>query len=464
MSRPRLALIHPRFRYPSGDPPLGLASLAAWVRRELPVQVAIHDGSFQPGLGPVRRFLERFRPDFVGIGSSTLMLPDTLAVAALARERGARVVLGGPHPSLFAAELLDEPSVDAVIRGEGEQSLVALLERWLARAGGPPPAGVSWRAADGRVLHGDDRPPIEDLDHLPLPAWELLDMRRYLRSWGKLDHLRPGLRGANVSAARGCPHRCSFCQPTLRTLFGPRLRQRSPEHLVEELVALRRRYGVEGFWFTDDTFTARPRWTHAFCEAYARAGLKLPWGCTSRADALQPALIDTMADAGLARLGIGLEAASERIREGVYAKGASVEQVREALGHARDRGVHGFVFLMLGAPGERLDEMVETIRTAAALPAHDASFSLCVPLPGTALHARLVERGVPLSSRHRDYDYYARQPFEQGIPPWALRGLQYYGWARFYLEPWRSAALLRALVQPAGWRAQAHRLQRLLPR
>ncbi len=463
MSRPRLALLHPRFRYPSGDHPVGLASLAAWIRHRLPVQVAIHDGSFEPGLDAAQRFLRRYRPDFVGIGASTLMLPDALAVATVAKDLGARVVLGGPHPTLHARELLAEHAVDAVISGEGEQSLAELLERWVGEGSGTPPAGVTWRGPGGRVESGPPRPPIADLERLPLPAWDLLDMRRYMASWGKLDHLRPGLRGVNLSASRGCPHRCSFCQPTLERMFGRRLRQRPPEHIVAELRALHRRYGIEGFWFTDDTFTARPRWTRAFCEAYRASGLGLPWGCTSRADVLDPELLRELADAGLRRLGVGLEAASDRIREGLYAKGTSVVQVREVLAHARKLGVHGFVFLMLGAPGERLVEMLETIHTAASLPAHDASFSLCVPLPGTALHQRLLDDGVALSSCHQDYDYYARQPFEQGLPRWAMRGLQYYGWARFYLEPWRSRALLRALGRPAGWRAQGHRLRRLLP-
>ena len=464
MSRPRLALIHPRFRYPSGDVPLGLASLAAWVRRALPVQVAIHDASFQPGLAPARRFLERYRPDFVGIGASTLMVPDALHIATMAREAGAKVVLGGPHPTLNAEGMLAEHAcLDAVILGEGEQSLVALLECWLQGDGGEPPAGVAWRGPDGQPMLGPPRAPIADLDQLPLPAWELLDMGRYTASWGKLDHLRPGLTGANVCASRGCPHRCSFCQPTLSKLFGRRLRQRSPAHVVSELRELHRRYRVQGFWFTDDTFTARPAWTRTFCRAYRASGLGLPWGCTSRADVLDAELIRTMAEAGMKRLGVGLEAAAERIREGIYTKGTTVEQVNEALAQAKDHGVHGFVFLMLGAPGERLGEMLETIHVAAASPAHDASFSLCVPLPGTALLKRLVDRGIPLSSCHRDYDYYTRQPFQHGLPGWVMRGLQYYGWSRFYLEPWRSRALLHSITRPRAWRAQAHRARRLLP-
>ncbi len=464
MSRPRLALVYPRFRYPSGDPPVGIATLAAWVRHALPVQVAIHDGTFQPGLDPVRRFLDRYQPDYVGIGASTMMLPDALAVAELASARGAKVFLGGPHPTIDPLGLLaDHPDLDAVVVGEGEESLTDLLRAWLEGEGDAPVAGVASRDADGEPLLGPARAPMVDLDRLPMPAWDLLDMRRYLRAWGKLDFLQPGIPGSNVSAGRGCPHRCSFCQPTLTKIFGRRLRLRSPRQLVDELEALHRRHGARGFWFTDDTFTARPDWVRAFCERYRASGLGLPWGCTSRADSLDARLLTTMSEAGLVRLGVGLESAVARIREGVYQKGTSLEQVRTALSLAQERDIHTFIFLMLGAPGETLAEMLETVHAAARLPADDASFALCVPLPGTTLHANIAAEGTPLSHNPRDYDYYGRQPFPSELPLWALRALQRYGWARFYAPPTRWPQLAHLVSHPAGWRALALLLQRLHP-
>ncbi len=468
MRQPRLALVYPRFRYPSGDMPLGIATLAAWIRRELPMRVSLHDATFQPGLAAFVSFLDRAQPTVVGIGASTLMLDDALQLARIAASRGARVVLGGPHPSLHAEQLLRQHgSVHAVVRGEAERSLQALLERWSPGQGGThdlPPAGVTWRDPDGAVRSGPPAPMLDDLDELPHPAWDLLPLRAYLSSWGKLDHLRPGLPGANITAGRGCPYRCSFCQPALKQLFGPQLRLRSPEHLVREMVQLSRRHGAQGFWFTDDTFTARHSWVREFCAAYDASGLGLPWGCTSRADRLDAPLLRRMAASGLARLGIGLESAVERIREEVYDKGISLEQVRTALEQARALGVHSFLFLMLGAPGETVAEMLTTISTAARLPADGASFSLCVPLPGTALHQRLLDQGASLSEDPSHYDYYARQPMRAALPPWALRSLQRYGWARFYLSPQRWRGLLRLAARPAGWRAQAHRLRRIFPR
>ncbi|MBN1336051.1 MAG: radical SAM protein [Deltaproteobacteria bacterium] len=460
----RLTLVHPRFRDPTGDIPLGLATLAAWVRRDLPeVEVALHDGTFSPGISAAAAFFDRNRPDVVGIGTGTLALPDAIAVARCAHARGARVVLGGPHPTLCADDLLRRhPEVDAVVVGEGEESLVDLL-RFGFDAATPPP-GVVGRDGRGHPVHGPPRAPLSDLDRLPHPAWDLLDMPRYLATWGRLDARWPGLPGAAVSASRGCPFHCSFCQPALSRLFGPGLRLRSPGHVVAEVVALRSRHGVRGIWFTDDTFTVHHDWVASFCDAWRASGLDLPWGCTSRADLLDPEILDRMVDAGLASLGLGLESAVDRVRNGIYEKGVSLERIEAAVHHAHARGVHTFLFVMLGAPGERLAEMATTLRTASRLPADDASISLCVPLPGTALRARLEDAGVHLSDDAAHYDYYRAQPFAGTLPPWALRGLQRWGWARFYAVPRRWSALLRRVAHPAGRRGLARHLARLAPR
>ena len=115
-----------------------------------------------------------------------------------------------------------------------------------------------------------------------------------------------------------------------------------------------------------------------------------------------------MAKAGLKKVGIGMESATEHIREGVYNKGVSAEEIAHTVRVAHENGVHTLLFLMLGAPGESRREMMETIEVATALPATEASFSLFVPIPGTALHRKMVEEGYTLSSDYTDYDYYAQ--------------------------------------------------------
>jgi len=459
--RRKLGLVFPRFRYPSGDYPLGLALLAAQLRERLPLDVALLDTSFDPRMERVRAFLDQERPEFLGIALSTLMMPEGLEIGRMAARRGVRVFVGGPQATVGHRALAQQPWLQACVLGEGEGTAVALLDSWL-RGRAEPVAGA-WVRVEGEVRYGPARPFIQDLDQLPLPAWDLLDMERYLRLWGKLDVLRPGLRGANLSAGRGCPFRCAFCQPVLERIFGRQLRLRSPASLVEELRQLRQRFGIEGFWFTDDSFTADRGWALSFAQALRESELDLPWGCTTRAELADEALLDALARAGLRRLGVGLESASTRVREDIYRKGVSLQDVERCLGAARARGIRTLLFLMLGAPGERPRELLDTIRTAARLPADEASFSLFVPIPGSALYEDLRQQGLRLSEDPADYDYYARQPFRGPLANQALRWLQRAAWARFYAQPQRWGQLGRLAASGQGLRSTALKLRRLGP-
>lgn len=436
--------------------------LAAMIQQRLGWSVTVCDTTFDPRLERITAFLEAGRPTYVGIGMSTLMLGEGLAAARAAKALGARVFLGGPHPTVDADGILARPFVDAVVIGEGEDTVIDLLAAWEEGTERPVPGAIV-RAAGGALLRGPARPGIRDLDALPLPAWDLVDMDAYLAAWGQLDSFRPGLRGVNISASRGCPYECSFCQPVLDAMFGKKLRARSPAHVVREIVELQRRYDIEGFWFTDDTFTTNRRWVTEFCRQLQETGLTMYWGCTTRANLIAPDLMRTMADVGLRKIGIGMESAAERIREGVYHKGVSAEAIEHTVRVAHEHGVHTLLFLMLGAPGETRREMVETIEMATRLPANEASFSLFVPIPGTDLHADMVARGYSMSTDYTDYDYYARQPFEHEVPRRELRMLQRWAYLRFYGHPLRWRSVARSASTAQGVHSLARKLLRIVP-
>lgn len=459
---PKLGLVFPRFRYPSGDYPLGLALLAATVERELGVEVAICDTTFDPRLERIAEFYDEERPDFVGIGMSTLMLGEGLAAARLAKERGLPVFVGGPHPTVDPEGVLAHAAVDAVVLGEGEETTVDLVRMLIAgERRGIDGAWVKGR--DGTVHRNDRRRAIRDLDQLPFPAWGRVDMEAYIAAWGQLDSFQPGLRGVNLIASRGCPYECTFCQPVLDAMFGKKLRSRSPARVVEELVELHRRYRIEGFWFTDDTFTTNRRWVLEFCDRLDATGLRLYWGCTTRANLIAPELMARMARAGLRKVGIGMESATERVREQVYRKGVTGPAIEHTVRVAREHGVHTLLFLMLGAPGETVAEMVETIEAATRLPADEASFSLFVPIPGTELHREMVDDGYTMSSDYTDYDYYARQPFDHELPRWQLRLLQRWAYLRFYGHPARWGSVARTASTLNGARSLGRKLLRIVP-
>lgn len=460
--RTKVAFVFPRFRYPSGDYPLGLATLAAWVRERLPVDPVLCDTTFDPRMERVDAFLDAEAPAFVGIGMSTLMLGEGLEVARRAKARGARVFVGGPHPTTDPEGVLHEPAIDAVVLGEGEETTEALLHAWLRGDDGPV-EGAWVRSRDGTIHRGVRRPGLRDLDAAPLPAWDLVDMPAYLAAWGQLDSWRPGLRGVNTIASRGCPFECTFCQPVLDAMFGKKLRSRSPGAVLHELAELRRRYGIEGFWFTDDTFTTNRRWVNEFCDGLRSRRLDLAWGCTTRANLIAPELMKTMADAGLRKVGIGMESATERVRETVYQKGVSAAEIEHTVKVAHAHGVHTLLFCMLGAPDETRREMWETVELATRLPATEASFSLFVPIPGTTLWKRMRDAGVVMSEDYTDYDYYARQPFVGAISRRELRLLQRWAYLRFYSHPARWPSVARSVSTPDGARSLGRKLLRIVP-
>ena len=459
---PSLALIFPRFRYPSGDYPIGIALLAAVVRRGLGWTVHICDTTFSPSIAHIEQFLQEVQPDVVGVGFSTIMLGEALDACRVAKASGHPVFVGGPHPSIAPKELLGNQSIDACVVGEGEQPILELLPMF--HAGKRHAIRGAWvKDPGGHIFEANGRHPVEDLDALPFPAWDLLDMEQYFENWGQLDSVSPGLRGINISAARGCPFSCTFCQPGLDTMFGKKLRQRSPVSLIAELSELKSTYQIEAFWFTDDTFTTNKEWVYGFCDALEEARLRLVWGCTTRANLIPEEMMQRLYEVGLRKLGVGLESATEHIREALYQKGVSINAVIETVHHAHQAGVQTLLFLMLGAPGETRSEMFETIELATQLPASEASFSLLVPIPGTALHDKMKEEGYQLSKDYRDYDYYAKQPFEHQLSRSELRLIQRYAYLRFYTHPHRWKSMGRILSSRKGLRTLRRNIQRITP-
>jgi len=450
MAGRRVALVFPRVRYRAGDPPLGIAYLAAALRRARPDEHRL--------LAAVRSA----SADVVGVFVDSLMVPIARRVAGVARRSGAVVVAGGPHASVAPEQLV--PDFDAVLCGEGELLVPDLVDRALARApfgdlpnlvipgpdGGPPIATVTTPA----------RPVLDDL---PFPAWDLLEMDRYVRLWPYLDCIDVSTPGTDLVGSRGCPWSCTYCQPTLRSLFGRQVRRRSPESIVAEIEALQNAYGVRGVFFHDDTIAAHRRWLLSLCDALGRMEKPVLWGCNSRVDVLDEDLVDAMVTAGMRSIHLGIESGSRRVREDVLDKHVDVDRLVPLLEHLRRRGAHALGFFMLGSPTESVGEMLQTIALASRLRLTEATFSLTSVLPGTRLHDRVsgddrfvlhdghtAVRGAP---EDEPIDYYSARNFEDRTSPVGartLRTLQLGALLAFYGHPYRADYLLRHLTSRRG--------------
>ena len=270
----KIALVFPRTRYPSGQPPLGILSLAAYVRQTTPgVTVEVIDPTFaRHPMDVIRERITHGKFDLVGVSVMTPMLREAVYASQVARQAPGRplVLWGGPHPTVLPEESLAHDCVDVIALGEAEETLRELVERDL------DPQGVDglWFKRDGQIARMAPRMPLQDLGALPYPARDLVDMEAYARAWYSLTAASPELRGTSVIASRGCPFRCTYCQPTLDKLFGKQLRRRPVPHVIGELRELQEVYRLDAFMLEDDTFIAHNGWAIEFAETLRQSGLR----------------------------------------------------------------------------------------------------------------------------------------------------------------------------------------------
>ena len=353
-------------------PSLGLLTLGAYLR-EHGVAVEMVDLTFARSTKPVADRIARFRPEIVGVHTKTLTRTRALEVAALARAGGALSVAGGPDAASATQGYL-EAGFDAVVPGEGEAALADLAGAVHEGSWPQKIAGVAYRER-GRVIRGPPRPFLQNLDDLPLPAWDLIDMEGYLGRWER----KTGERRAAVLTSRGCPFDCSWCsKPT----FGRTFRQQSPARVMEELHSLHARYGVDYVRFCDDVFGIQRSWLDELLTRMEEENLGMKFECLARVDLLKPDLLARMRGVGLQRVYVGVESGSQKMLN-LMNRGTKLAQIERTAEALRREGIRQFWFLMLGYPGETLEDIEATLRLFRRFSPDEYSVSIAVPVPGT---------------------------------------------------------------------------------
>ncbi|MHC4778344.1 MAG: B12-binding domain-containing radical SAM protein [Planctomycetota bacterium] len=358
-------------------PPLGLLYVAAATRKR-GFDVKIVDRSVDHGEVDFTGF------DVVGIHSDTTRIDRAMALAGQAKAAGARVVLGGPHPCFMAEEVLSSGSVDAVVRGEGEESFPDLIEAWASGSDGSDIPGLILPLGDS-VRDTGPRKPILDVDNLPFPARDLLDLARYSRA-------RMGSRAITpLHTSRGCPSGCRFCSST--RFDGAKWRARSSDSVLDEVEHLVKGLGFGAVAFMDDNFTLSPPRVRRICEGILSRGFDVHWWCFSRADTIvrNPEMVRIMAESGAKSIFIGVESPTAAVLSS-YAKGIGPEIAREAVRIVQSNGLDCLASFILGSPEESRRDLRATIRFARELDSDTAQFTLLTPYPGTDLYDELKDK------------------------------------------------------------------------
>ncbi len=428
-------------------PCIGLAYLATILARRGHV-VRVFD-AFALGADDLqmRRALDEFRPDVLGI---SVLTPVAGRIRGLLRELkhrdpGLLIVVGNLHADLFPEEFLDG-AADAVVHGEGEETLPELLDAWAAGGRGDGLPGVSVLSG-GDLVAGPTRPLLTDLDALPMPDWSLLPYRRYrLLPMGTV-----ATPLVSVVASRGCPYRCNYCCLEAQ---GSDYRRRSVRSVVDEIEHDHVRFGVRQVGFMDPIFPLGDRHAIEFSREMIRRGLqnKVSWLSELRTDSVTEEGLSWMARAGCRRLVFGIESGVDGLLE-TAGKSNTIATSRRTIESCRRLGIGTVGLFMLGLPGETPEQTRQTIEFACSLPLDFAKFAVTVPFPGSELFEEMAREGrLP----HRDWEQYTTfNPDAERIvvasdlqSPQELLDSLRFATARFYLRPrliGRQLLQLRAL-------------------
>jgi radical SAM superfamily enzyme YgiQ (UPF0313 family) len=318
--------------------------------------------------------------DLVGFSSTSPLFGITQDVFAYVKKINPKIktVIGGPHPTLDPAGVIDA-GFDFAVMGEGEATILELAQ---ALRGGcwDKVKGIAYRQEDSQVKINDPAPFIQDLDAVPLIDRSLLNYSRYF-TFG-------------IMATRGCPFLCSFCKPMQDKLFGNRIRRRSIKNIVDEIEILHRMDRRKVIYFKDDTLTiCQPDWFRDFGLELKQRNLKLKWGCNARVDTVDREKLEAMKEAGCVGLAFGVESGSQKILD-FYRKGIKVAQTIEAFALCRKLKLQTLAFVMLGAPIETRQDMDQTYALMRRIKPDLWYLFIATPFPGNYLHEYAKQRGI----------------------------------------------------------------------
>lgn len=358
----KVLLIYPNEPVIATKPPLGLMYIAAALRAR-GHQPMIIEGNAKAIIQQFQARQEYQDVDFIGFTGMTSMYKEILKMRDCFHTVDIPLIFGGVHATILPESLLtqNEHLVDYVVRGEGEITMAKIVEGEI-------------QASHDTILQGET---TQNLDELAFPARDLVN-RKYHR------------HSVSMLASRGCPFNCSFCQPTLRKVFGTKVRRRSVENVIDEMNDCWHQFGSRDFEFYDDTFTADKKWVYDFCDRRELKGFT--WKAISRVDMLDFDLLKTMKEAGLTKISLGLESGSQEILNS-YSKGTTVQQNYAAVEMCRKLGIKVHGFFMLGALDETRDSMEQT-KQLARTPGIDTLFvAITTPMPETRLYQQAKAEG-----------------------------------------------------------------------
>ena len=365
-----------RARYPSVWEPTNLMYVSSFIkdRYQDDLQIQILDGYFDSNEEILNKVLDS---DYVGFSGTTPQVPHIFQLSRLVKSKNKdiKTIAGGYGPSLQPFKFLNEPSIDFLVVGEGEQSMLDI---------------ITGKTSSKLV----STPPIMDIDTIPNPDRDSIDLERYI----SIAEREEGRRVTSIMSERGCAFGCTFCaegqfgtiwrkadlkQDKINYERPVRLRGRNPKLVVNEMIEVRDRFDITFFKMNDaETNPSRAHFINV-CKEMVEQKLDIPWGCNMRCDKMDDEMCKWAVKARCEEFWMGLESGSPEIHRDIN-KGTTVEMIRDAFTISKKYGIKRRTYVLLGTPLESLDTIKQTEKLIDEVDPEIIGFSILAPYPGTA--------------------------------------------------------------------------------
>lgn len=398
-------------------PPLGILYISAFLK-EKKVDTHLFDATFS-SIEAHKEYILKNQPKVIAIYTNLMTKLNVIKLVKWLKNNTAtqftQIILGGPDVTYNYANYL-KTGADYIIIGEGEETTFELSNHLLGKTNGSIKEiqGIAY-LENNQPVKNDARIKIKNIDDLPFPDRESIDIGQYQNVW-KQHH---GASTISISTQRGCPYTCKWCSTAV---YGQSYRRRSPKLVADEIETIISSYNPDSLWFVDDVFTVSHKWIDGLHEEFIARGIKVAFECITRAERLNDDILGKLKEMGCSKIWIGAESGSQRIIDEMDRR-VDVDLVKEMIIKTKSFGIQTGTFIMLGYPKETMDDINKTVQYLKDASPDNFTITVAYPIVGTGLHDQIKNKIITNlnweTSTDRDIDFkrtYSKRFYDFAVP------------------------------------------------
>ena len=394
-------------------PPLGLLYVSGYLKSKN-IDNTVFDTTFSSQVAQLDFILEK-QPKVICIYTNLMTKIEVVKLIKILKTEAfcfPKIILGGPDVTYNVENYL-KAGADFLVIGEGEETTFELYNAIMDNGNFHQVNGIAF-LENNQIIQTTARTKFKELDELPLPNREAINMQSYLETW-KTNH---GQSSMTISTQRGCPYTCKWCSTAV---YGQSYRRRPANQVAEEMKMLKEQYHPDALWFVDDVFTVSHKWLIAFRDEVLKQDAVIPFECITRAERLNDEILQLLKDVGCFRIWIGAESGSQTIIDAMDRR-VDVNQVKKIIQDTNAMGIETGTFIMLGYPGETEKDITETIRYLKDANPTLYTITVAYPIKGTSLYNEIAHKITQQpdweTSTDRDIDFertYSRKYYKYAV-------------------------------------------------